>query len=57
MGDEIAALVDQAEQAEMWRGYRSAMARLDPALHAQIDVHAKYALQSATEVHRRAAAG
>jgi macrodomain Ter protein organizer (MatP/YcbG family) len=56
MGEQVAAMVDQAEQAEMWRGYRDAMASLNEATRAEIAVHASYALRSATEEHRRAAA-
>ncbi|HZN72507.1 MAG TPA: hypothetical protein VFC00_12625 [Micromonosporaceae bacterium] len=56
MGEEIAALVELAEQADMWQGYRGAMDGLSPAIRSDSDAHARAALLAATEEHLRATA-
>jgi len=56
VSEEIAALVERAEQVELWDGYRAAVDGLSPAVRAQIDAHAEAAIQQATAEHLRAAA-
>ena len=57
MGEEVAALVSQAEQAELWTGYRDAVAGLSPATRALMEAHQQSALRVATEEHTRATTG
>lgn len=54
MGEEVAALVAEAERAEMWSSYRAATASLSPETHELMTAHDQAALRDATDRHGHA---
>lgn len=56
MGEEVAALVESAEQAEMWATYGDARRSLSTESQDLLAEHAAMALRDATERHGRAGA-